>query len=86
MTDSTVDYFNVFFVPNFTVRDANGVLQDVYSNAVDNNEILEILNIHQILGDNKTLPFLNTTLQPVYTFELDVLTPDTTHLGGKPVF
>ncbi len=64
-TDSTVDYFNVFFVPNFTVRNTNGTLTDIYPDAVDDNDTYEILNTQQILGSGKTLPFLNTTQQPV---------------------
>ncbi len=61
--DSTVEYFNVFFIPNFTVRDANGTLRDVYSNAVDTGTY-EILNIQSVLGGTG-LPILNTTQQPV---------------------
>lgn len=85
ITDSTVDYFNVFFIPNITTRDNNGAIVDLYPDAVDSGSY-EILNTTIILGAGNHLPLLNSTQQPVYTFELDVVTPDTTNIGGKPVF
>jgi len=35
------------------------------------------------IGSN--LPFLNTSLQPVYTLELETQEPDTGAIGGKIV-
>jgi hypothetical protein len=36
-----------------------------------------------LVGSN--LPFLNTSLQPVYTLELECLLPDTGAIGGNIV-
>jgi len=36
-----------------------------------------------LAGSN--IPFLNTTLQPVYTLELETIEPDTSKIGGKIV-
>lgn len=82
--DSRVDYFNVFFIPNFTIRDDAGNLDDVWSNAVDAGTN-EIINVPNILGAGSTLPFINVVQQPVFTFELEIATPDTSGIGGKVV-
>lgn len=86
ITNSEIDYFNVFFIPNFTTIDSNGNYVPVYPGAVDSNATYEILNVGNILGTSKVLPILNVTQQPVFTFELNVVTPDTSDIGGKPVF
>jgi hypothetical protein len=84
LTDAKIDYFNVFFIPNFTTQLDNGVLLDVYSNAVDSNNY-SILDIQALLGVGCNLPLLNVTQQPVFTFELDVVSPDTSGIGGTLV-
>jgi len=83
-TDSRIDYFNVFFIPNFTTAQANGSLVDLYPDAVDDAQY-SILDIAGILGPGSFLPFLNVTQQPVYTFEMIVRTPDTSAIGGTVV-
>ena len=85
ITDGSVDYFNVFFIPNIATRDDTGKLVDTYPGAVD-DITYELFDTTNILGLGTALPILNLTQQPVYTFELDVITPDTTNIGGKPVF
>ena len=84
MTDAKIDYFNVFFIPNFTTLQ-NGVLLDVYSNAVTPENNYSILDIQSILGVGSNLPLLNVTQQPVFTFELDIVSPDTSAIGGTLV-
>jgi hypothetical protein len=83
-TDSRVDYFNVFFMPNFTTQQSNGTLIDNYPDAVDLPDYT-ILDIPGILGPGTSLPFMNVTQQPVYTFELSVQSPDTSAIGGTVV-
>jgi hypothetical protein len=36
-----------------------------------------------LVGSN--MPFLNTSLQPVYTLEIEMIEPDTSKIGGKIV-
>lgn len=82
-TDSTIDYFNVFFIPNFTKRLDNGTLIDLYPDAVDSDN--SILNVQSILGIGNSLPVLNVTQQPVYSFEMVHKIPDTSEIGGRVV-
>jgi hypothetical protein len=82
-TDSVIDYFNVFFIPNFTKRLDNGTLIDLFPDAVDSDN--SILNIQSILGSGNSLPVLNVTQQPVYSFELVHKIPDTSDIGGTVV-
>ena len=82
--DSRVDYFNVFFIPNFVIRDDAGNLDDVWSNAVDAGTN-EIINVPNILGSGNVLPFINVVQQPVFTFELEAAVPDTSAIGGQVV-
>lgn len=85
LTDAKIDYFNVFYIPNFTTQLDNGVLLDVYSNAVDSNNQYSLLDIQTLLGVGCNLPLLNVTQQPVFTFELDIVSPDTSGIGGTLV-
>jgi hypothetical protein len=82
-TDSVIDFFNVFFIPNFTRRLDNGSLVDVYPGAVDADN--SILNIQSLLGSGNSIPVLNVTQQPIYSFELVHKIPDTTEIGGTVV-
>ena len=83
-TDSRIDYFNVFFIPNFTTAETNGILTDTFPGAVDEPEY-SILDIASILGPSSNLPFLNLAQQPVFTIEMSVRTPDTSAIGGTVV-
>jgi len=82
-TDSTFDYFNVFFIPNFTTQQDNGNLVDKYPGAVDSD--YSLLNIQSLIGAGKSLPILNVTQQPVFSFEVIQKIPDTSSIGGTVV-
>lgn len=82
-TDSSIDYFNVFFIPNFTKRLDNGNLIDVYPGAVDSD--YSIVNVQSYLGIGQSLPVLNVAQQPIYSFELVHKIPDTSEIGGTVV-
>lgn len=84
-TASRVEYFNVFFIPGFTTQDATGNLSNIYANAQDFGSS-NIISVQAALGSGNDLPVLNVTQQPIYTFELDILTPNTSKIGGTVVF
>ena len=77
-----VDSYNGFLIPNFIAVGTGGNATPLYPGSIDpiTNNVLEP---NVIVGSN--LPFLNTSLQPVYTLELDTLEPDTGSIGGKIV-
>lgn len=83
LTDSTIDYFNVFFIPNFTKRLDNGSLVDLYPGAVESD--YSLLNIQSFLGIGQSIPILNVTQQPVFSFEMVHRVPDTSEIGGTVV-
>ena len=53
-----------------------------YPNAADQGSS-NVIEPNMLIGSN--IPFLNVTLQPVFTLELDILQPDITKIGGKIV-
>ena len=74
--------YNGFKIPNFfTVGDAGNVTP-TYPGSID-NVTYTILEPNSLIGSN--LEFMNASLQPVYTLELDILQPDTGAIGGKIV-
>ena len=77
-----ISSFNGFIIPNFVTIGANGDAKALYPNAIDPGTG-NVIEPNSLIGS--TLPFLNTTLQPVYTLELDTLQPDTGSIGGKIV-
>jgi hypothetical protein len=81
-TQPYVASYNGFIIPNFVTIDQDGTASATYSNAIDpgTNNILEL---DLLVGSN--MPFLNTSLQPVYTLELETQEPDTSSIGGKIV-
>jgi hypothetical protein len=81
-TTPYVDSYNGFLIPNFVTIDALGNAKAAFPLAIDatTNNVLEP-NLY--VGSN--LPFLNTSLQPVYTLELETQEPDTGSIGGKIV-
>lgn len=81
-TQPYVASYNGFIIPNFVSIDQDGTATATYSNAIDSgtNNVLEL---EILVGSN--LPFLNTSLQPVYTLELETQEPDTSSIGGKIV-
>jgi hypothetical protein len=81
-TKPYVASYNGFLIPNFVTIDQTGTASAAYPAAIDatTNTVLEP-NVY--IGSN--LPFLNTSLQPVYTLELETQEPDTGSIGGKIV-
>lgn len=81
-TGPYVSSYNGFLIPNFTSADANGNAVITYPGAIDGGSST-VLEPDVLVGSN--IPFLNVTLQPVYTLELDILQPDTGSIGGSIV-
>ena len=81
-TSPYVASYNGFIIPNFITIGADGSAKPTYSNAIDAGTS-NILEPGTLVGSN--IPFLNTTLQPVYTLELETLQPDTGSIGGTIV-
>ena len=74
--------FNGFIIPNFVSVDTAGNVTPLYPGSIDTGTGT-VLEPNTLVGSN--LPFLNTSLQPVYTLELDTVEPDTGSIGGKIV-
>lgn len=74
--------YNGFIIPNFVTVDANGNAAPSFPNSIDQGSS-NILEPNVLAGSN--MPFLNTTLQPVYTLEFEMVEPDTSKIGGKIV-
>jgi hypothetical protein len=81
-TTPYVSSYNGFLVPNFVTIQSNGQVTALYPNAVDPGT-RTILEVDVLVGSN--MPCLNTSLQPVYTLELETLEPDTGSIGGRIV-
>jgi hypothetical protein len=81
-TSPYVSSYNGFIIPNFVTIDADGFAKATYPGAIDEftNNVLEPT---VLAGSN--MPFLNTSLQPVYTLEFEMMEPDTSKIGGKIV-
>ena len=81
----TVPYissYNGFIIPNFFTAGADGNVTALYPGSID-NVTYTILEPNSLVGSN--LEFMNASLQPVYTLELDIMQPDTGSIGGKIV-
>jgi hypothetical protein len=74
--------YNGFIIPNFVTIDALGNATPAYPSSID-AVTSNVLEPNVYVGSN--LPFLNTSLQPVYTLELETQEPDTGAIGGKIV-
>lgn len=81
-TGPYVASYNGFIIPNFVSVDALGNARPAYPAAID-AVTSNVLEPNVYVGSN--LPFLNTSLQPVYTLELETQEPDTGSIGGKIV-
>ena len=84
-SDRTTPYvssYNGFIIPNFITVQADGSVLPTYPGSIDSTTS-NVLELQTLVGSN--MPFLNTSLQPVYTLELDTLEPDTGSIGGKIV-
>lgn len=77
-----VSSYNGFILPNFIMIGAEGDATPTYSNAIDSGT-RRVLEPNLLVGSN--LPVLNTTLQPVYTLEIESVLPDTSKIGGTIV-
>jgi hypothetical protein len=69
-------------IPNFFTAGAEGNTTPTYPGSIDQGTYT-ILEPSVLVGSN--LEFMNASIQPVYTLELDILQPDTGGIGGKIV-
>ena len=81
-TSPYISSYNGFIIPNFFIAGANGNVTSQYPGSID-IATYTILEPNSLVGSN--LEFMNASLQPVYTLELDILQPDTGAIGGKIV-
>lgn len=81
-TTPYVASYNGFIIPNFVTIGADGDATATYPNSIDTGTS-NVLEPELLVSSN--LPFLNASLQPVYTLELECLLPDTTNIGGNIV-
>lgn len=88
-TTPYVASYNGFVIPNFVTIGPDGSAQPALPNSIDpgTNVVLEPSTLLSYLTTNtiSNLPFLNTSLQPVYTLELETAEPDTSAIGGQIV-
>lgn len=77
-----ISSYNGFIIPNFFTTGNNGNVTPTYPGSIDKGSYT-ILEPNSLVGSN--LEFMNASLQPVYTLELDILQPDTGAIGGKIV-
>ena len=78
-----VSSYNGFIIANFfTLTNSEGNIVPTYPRSIDATTYT-ILEPNTLVGSN--LEFMNASLQPVYTLELDIKQPDTGTLGGKIV-
>lgn len=85
-----VSSYNGFIIPNFVSIGIDGTATPSYPGSIDSGTgtILEPATLLGYLTTDlsqNSLPFLNTSLQPVYTLELVTVEPDTSKIGGKIV-
>ena len=81
-TSPYVSSYNGFIIPNFVTIDPDGFASPTYPNSIDAGTS-NVLEPTVLAGSN--MPFLNTSLQPVYTLEFEMIEPDTSKIGGKIV-
>jgi hypothetical protein len=81
-TTPYVSSYNGFLIPNFVTIGPDGSATPTYPQSIDAGTS-NVVEPEVLVGSN--LPFLNTSLQPVYTLELECLLPDTGAIGGNIV-
>jgi hypothetical protein len=81
-TSPYIASYNGFLIPNFITITESGGAEPTYPAAIDAGT-RRILEPDLYVGSN--LPFLNTTLQPVYILEIESVMPDTSAIGGTIV-
>lgn len=81
-TKPYVSSYNGFMIPNFVTIGPDGTASPALPNSIDagTNTVLEP---NVLVSSN--MPFLNVTLQPVYTLEVESQLPDTGAIGGTIV-
>jgi hypothetical protein len=81
-TKPYVSSYNGFMIPNFVTIGPDGTASAALPGSIDSgtNTVLEP---DVLVGSN--MPFLNVTLQPVYTLEVESQLPDTGTIGGTIV-
>jgi len=88
-TSPYVSSYNGFIIPNFVTIGPDGGATPSLPNSIDpgTNVVLEPNSLLSYLPTLtiSNLPFLNTSLQPVYTMELETAEPDTSAIGGQIV-
>jgi hypothetical protein len=77
-----VSSYNGFVIPNFFTVGDEGSVTATYPKSIDKGTFT-ILEPNVLIGSN--LEFMNASLQPVYTLELEIQQPDTGSIGGKIV-
>lgn len=81
-TGAYIASYNGFLIPNFVNIGTDGGVTVKYPNSIDSGSY-NVVEPIPLVGSN--IPFLNTTLQPVFTLELDILQPDISRMGGRIV-
>lgn len=88
-TTPYVSSYNGFILPNFVTIGPDGGATPTLPASIDpgTNVVLEPTTLLSYLPTitQSNLPFLNTSLQPVYTLELETAEPDTSSIGGQIV-
>ena len=74
--------YNGFLIPNFITVGTDGNASVTYPGSIDPGTS-NVLDSTILVGSN--IPVLNTSLQPVYTLEIETLQPDTGKIGGNIV-
>lgn len=78
-TDPYVSSYNGFIIPNFVTIGADGTATSTYPTSIDSGTGT-VLEVQTYISSN--LPFINVSLQPVYTLELECDQPDTSAIGA----
>jgi hypothetical protein len=92
-TTPYVSSYNGFLIPNFVTIGPDGGATPALPLSIDPgtnvvlepNTLLSYLPTTGSVSNATNLPFLNTSLQPVYTMELETAEPDTSSIGGQIV-
>jgi hypothetical protein len=73
-----VSSYNGFIIPNFVTIGSDGTASPTYPTSID--AAGTVLEPNTFISSN--IPFLNVSLQPVYTLELECDEPDTSSIGA----
>ena len=86
-TTPFVSSYNGFVIPNFVSIGSTGDAIVSLPGSIDpgTDLVIEPPTLLSYLGSNTSMPVLNTSLQPVYTLELETAEPDTSGIGGQIV-